>query len=74
METRIYVVSYDRLCQEFGDEIDVNGIKNVDDETFMALAEEEGTVYSIQGFKNQWNENSDMMVNPDFSFMRFIEI
>lgn len=71
-EMRVYIVSYDTMIESFGE--DITKFQDVDDETFMQLAEDEGNVFSLSGFQKCWNENSEYMFEPDYSYLRFIEV
>lgn len=51
MKKRYYIINVDLIEN---DEIDLKGMS---DETFMTLAEEQGTVYTQDGFVEAFNEN-----------------
>ena len=59
-ETRVYVVDVE--------ETDLDVIQINDDE-FMNLAEEQGAVYTIQGFQEDFNKG---LINPIVAEIRFI--
>ena len=61
-ELRVYVLDID---------IVENYNEYVTDEIFMELAEQEGTVYSLKGFQNAFN---DELVNSSTDLIRFIEV
>ena len=61
-ELRVYVLDID---------IVENYNEYVTDEIFMELAEKEGTVYSLKGFQNAFN---DELVNSSTDLIRFIEV
>lgn len=44
------------------------------DEAFMLRAERDGTVWSLAGFVNAWNEENWRVPYPDFSYMRIMEV
>jgi hypothetical protein len=70
-EMRVYIVSYNFICDVYGEDFDVN---TIDDDSFMTMAEDEGNVYSLKGFQNQWNYENETMPNADYSYIRFIEV
>ena len=70
-EMRVYIVSYNFICDMYGEDFDVNSI---DDDSFMTMAEDEGNVYSLKGFQNHWNYENETMPNADYSYIRFIEV
>lgn len=55
----------------YGEDFDIN---TIDDDSFMTMAEDEGNVYSLKGFQNQWNYENETMPNADYSYIRFIEV
>lgn len=66
METRVYVIEAHQSLR-FNEKI----YTHLTDEEFISIAEENGTVYSTQGFQNAYN-NDD--INPSFQVIRFINI
>lgn len=65
METRIYVIGFDKWKG------DIENILSLDNEQFMSCAEEQGNVYSLDAFQNTYN-HEDM--NGYDSFMRIITV
>lgn len=65
-EIRVYVVNIE---DERVDDVDVNGLTN---EEFMFEAEEQGKVFTLQGFQNAFNENYG--VGQEVDIIRFIEV
>lgn len=62
-EWRIYIVGFD-----LSDNTE-------SDEEFMKKAELQGTVYSLKGFQDQFNEGiRPPCLNPDLDYIRFIEV
>ena len=61
-ELRVYVLNID---------IVENYNEYVTDEIFIELAEKEGTIYSLKGFQNAFN---DELVNSSTDLIRFIEV
>ena len=57
-ETRIYIIEVDNKFSE-----------DYTNEEFMTLAEEQGTVYSLTGFQDAFNEDT---APSETSFMRII--
>lgn len=70
-EMRIYIVSDEKIISEYGEDVYIN---TIDDENFMRMAEDEGTVYSLKGFQYQWNYENDTIPMADYSYIRFIEL
>lgn len=60
-EMRVFVVDIDQADDEFD--------KDCDDETFMTEAEMNGSVYSLSGFQEAFNNNE---VSTENAFIRFI--
>ena len=72
MEMRVYIVDADRI-EDLMAEGKIQDVSQVSDEQFIQFAEEDGTIYSIEGFQTGWN-TSIMMSSPDFSYIRFIQV
>lgn len=68
-EVRVYIV--ETFNDDIEEKIDIN---NLTDDEFIELAEEQGTVYSLKGFQNQWNHYCYAMATPEYSYIRFIEV
>lgn len=62
-EIRIYIVNSDDENWQYAT-----------DEAFMLRAEHDGTVWSLAGFANAWNTENWRMPDPDYSYMRIIEV
>lgn len=52
---------------------DDESVLELSDEKFIELAEQNGTVWSLEGFQDNWNYDSMTMPNPDFSYMRITD-
>ena len=63
-EIRVYVVNADLYEGE-------DLIQELSNEEFIALAEEQGTVYSLKGFENAYNDDCVDTIN---TFIRFIKV
>ena len=44
------------------------------DEEFVSKAEKDGTVWSLAGFANAWNNENWCVPDPDYSYMRIMEV
>jgi hypothetical protein len=65
-EMRVYVVNtHDERVE------DIEDFHDLTDEEFMFEAEEQGRVYTIEGFQRAFNDNE---VNTEIDFIRFIEV
>jgi hypothetical protein len=62
-ELRVFVVDVDQADDDFN--------KDCDDETFMTQAEMNGSVYTLGGFEQAFNNNE---VSTDNAFIRIIEV
>lgn len=49
-------------------------IHDLTDDEFMKLAEDSGSVYSLNEFENIYNANESKELNPDYHFIRFIAV
>ena len=65
-ELRVYLVNVDYL----EDEVECNPDMPQDD--FMELAEQQGTVYTLAGFQNEFNTGAE--INNAVQYIRFIEV
>jgi hypothetical protein len=63
VETRVYVLDIDSLNSNSADELS--------DDEFQTLAEEEGRVYTLQGFQEAFNFTE---INSSIDVIRFINI
>jgi hypothetical protein len=63
-ETRVYLIDLNEV------ELD-EGYRKLTDEEFMKVSESQGTVYSLAGFQQNFNND---MVNQNNSVIRFIEV
>lgn len=62
-ETRVYVIdTFNTVVKNWNE---------ITDEEFMTLAEESGNVYTLEGFKEAFN-NSD--INTEIDVLRFISV
>lgn len=64
-EMRIYIVSESN--KKFGN------AENMTDNEFMEAAEEEGMVFSFDGFVKEWNFEFTMVPNPKTSYIRILK-
>lgn len=72
-ETRIYIVS---TTNAYGEPyaFNLNDIQNMSDEEFIKEAEEQGLVWSLEGFQYNWNSEDESLPEKDESVMRIIEV
>lgn len=72
-ETLIYIVS---TTNAYGEPyaFNLNDIQNMSDEEFIETAEEQGLVWSLEGFQNNWNTEYESLPEKDESVMRIIEV
>lgn len=72
-ETLIYIVS---TTNAYGEPYAFNlkDIQNMSDEEFIETAEEQGLVWSLEGFQNNWNTEYESLPEKDESVMRIIEV
>ena len=72
-ETLIYIVS---TTNAYGEPYAFNlkDIQNMSDEEFIENAEEQGLVWSLEGFQNNWNTEYESLPEKDESVMRIIEV
>lgn len=72
-ETRIYIVS---TTNAYGEPyaFNLNDIQNMSDEEFIEEAEEQGLVWSLEGFQYNWNTEYESLPEKDESVMRIIEV
>lgn len=68
-EVRVYIV--ETFNDDIEEKIDIN---NLTEDEFIELAEEQGTVYSLKDFQDIWNHYCYAMANPEYSYIRFIEV
>ena len=72
VETRVYVVkNIDSIGLMSDILIDDKHYTDLTDEEFMTLAEEDGTVYTIQGFQEAFNNEE---INSAIDVIRFISV
>lgn len=68
-ETRVYVITADQF-----EGCNVNSVDEISNEDFITMAEENGQIYSLNGFAQQWNEDTLSFPHPDYSYIRIIEV
>lgn len=68
---RIYIIS-DVAYTEYIESHCVKSVKDIPDEDFIEIAEEEGNVFTLKGFEFKWNEYSQFIPYADNSHMRII--
>lgn len=68
-ETRVYGVCIDELDDKLVDKLHTN---SVSDDDFIELAEEQGYVWSLNGFQTQFN--NDEICLPSEFYIRFINV
>jgi hypothetical protein len=61
-ETRVYVLDIDRIENHYSD---------LSDEEFMNLAEEDGRIYTLEGFQEAFNLGE---INSSLDIIRFITV
>lgn len=66
VEIRVYVIEAENTLM-----VDERIFSDLTDEEFMDLAEEEGRVYSLEGFKDAFNEEE---INTAIDVIRFINV
>lgn len=72
-ETRVYLISHEETTFEF-DELD---LKEITDEDWITESERQGSVYTLEGFTNAFNQ-SDMFnqheINQSNDVIRIIKV
>ena len=67
METRVFVVNLDLLHEHQN----ARGYMHLTEEEFMTLAEEQGSVYSVPGFEEAFNNN---FISTENCVIKVIEV
>lgn len=62
-EKRVYIVCSESETWE-----------SATNEEFITRAEEDGTVWSLKGFQEAWNNASFSVPDADYSYMRIIDV
>lgn len=65
-EKRIYIVHIDDIPEN-------ESFFDWSDEKVIEVAEKRGTVYSLEGFVEKWNELPNFMDSPECSYMRLLD-
>ena len=69
-ELRVYVINVDDV--DFEKEMPVNtAVSELSDKMFIEIAERQGSVYTLQGFQNAFNNEN---INSSADIIRFIEV
>ena len=68
-ETRIYVITADQF-----ENCNVNSVDEISNEDFISMAEENGQIYSLNGFMQAWNEGTWFFPQPDYTYIRIIDV
>ena len=69
-ELRVYVINVDDV--DFEKEMPVNtAVSELSDKKFIEIAERQGSVYTLQGFQNAFNNEN---INSSADIIRFIEV
>lgn len=69
-ELRVYLIDVNEV--DFEEEMPANtSVLELSDDKFMEIAENQGNVYTINGFQNAFNEE-EICVSNDF--IRFVEV
>lgn len=71
-EFRIYIVTHGDWAEYSFDRGLSGTLESLTDDQFMAVAEDYGLVYTLNGFERDWNEG--YAPSPDYSSMRIIEV
>lgn len=66
MSIRVYIIDLDQL-----DVDDVKGSDDYSNEEFMNIAEEQGAVYTLKGFQNDFNYEQN--ISSFNCYLRFID-
>ena len=70
-ELRVYVINLEGITEDFYDEMQIDMLDDLDNDSFIETAEKQGGVYTIQGFQSAFNEEE---VNTAVDVIRFIEV
>lgn len=68
-ETRVYVITEEQF-----ENCNVNSVDEISNEDFISMAEENGQIYSLNGFMREWNENSWSFPHPDYTYIRILDV
>lgn len=68
-EYRIYALE-ERTAKRLMQMLKCNNVESIPDNSFIDSAERNGDVWSLEGFQDTWNNNSQMMPSPEFSYIR----
>lgn len=68
-ETRVYVITADQF-----EGCNVNSVDEISNEDFITMAEENGQIYSLNGFVQQWNEDTLSFPHPDYTYIRILDV
>lgn len=68
-ETRIYVITENQF-----ENCNVNSVDEISNEDFISMAEENGQIYSLNGFMQAWNQGIGFFPQPDYTYIRIIDV
>jgi hypothetical protein len=71
-EYRVYALD-ERTADAVMRKLNCKNVEGISDDMFIDTAETEGTVWSLAGFVDNWNNNDQMMPSPDFSYIRIFD-
>lgn len=64
-ELRVYIINIEKLDEMLGAD-------DLSDNEFMDIAEQQGTVYTLKGFQNAFNQMDE--INTSNQYLRIIEV
>lgn len=70
---RIYIITSEAYI-DYREKHNIKRVEDIPDNDFIDMAEEEGTIYSLNNFQFQWNNNPEFMPYADCSYIRVIEV
>ena len=70
-ELRVYVIDIEEIDDDFLDNMGIDQSVQLNDEDFITVAEEQGNVYTLNGFAQAFN---DQDINSSTDIIRFIEV
>lgn len=70
-ELRVYVIDIEEIDDDFLDNMGIDQSVQLNDEDFITVAEEQGNVYTLNGFAQAFNHQD---INSSTDIIRFIEV
>lgn len=70
-ELRVYVIDIEEIDDDFLDNMGIDQSVQLNDKDFITVAEEQGNVYTLNGFAQAFN---DQDINSSTDIIRFIEV